>query len=65
MTAPARIAGAGVAAQRRSAALCEAVPSVEHVSLVSRLWRVTELRASGVVLDETARRYVDEAGHGR
>jgi hypothetical protein len=31
------------------------------VSLVSRLWRVTELRVAGVDLDQQARRFVDQA----
>jgi len=31
-------------------------------SIVSRLWRQTELRVSKVVLDDTARRFLDEAG---
>jgi hypothetical protein len=40
------------------------IGAIVVVSLVSRLWRVTELRASGVVLDEAALRYVDETGRG-
>ena len=33
-------------------------------SLISRLWRTTELRAESIELDETARRFVDEASKG-
>src|SRR2546428_3005288 len=39
------------------------IGAIVAVSLVSRLWRVTELRASGVELDDLAQRYVAEAGH--
>ncbi len=34
------------------------------ISLVSRLWRSTELRVERVELDETAQRFVDEASRG-
>jgi hypothetical protein len=34
------------------------------ISLISRLWRTTELRAVSIELDETARRFVDEASKG-
>jgi hypothetical protein len=35
------------------------------VSLVSRVWRSTELRVTNVVLDETAKRFIEEASqHG-
>jgi hypothetical protein len=34
------------------------------ISLISRLWRTTELRAESVELDETAQRFVDEASKG-
>jgi hypothetical protein len=34
------------------------------VSLISRLWRTTELRAVSIELDETAKRFVDEASKG-
>jgi len=40
------------------------IGAIVVVSLVSRLYRVTELRASGVALDEVARRHVAEAGPG-
>jgi hypothetical protein len=33
-------------------------------SLVSRLWRTTELRTEAIELDETAQRFVDEASRG-
>src|SRR5215208_2583608 len=33
-------------------------------SLISRLWRTTELRAESIELDETARKFVDEASKG-
>jgi hypothetical protein len=33
-------------------------------SLVSRIWRTTELRAERIELDEAAQRFVDEAGEG-
>jgi len=33
-------------------------------SLVSRVWRTTELRAERIELDETAKRFVDEASKG-
>ncbi|MDP9351369.1 MAG: amino acid transporter [Chloroflexota bacterium] len=35
--------------------------SIVVTSLVSRVWRSTEVRVSGVVLDETAQRFLDEA----
>ncbi|HWQ15657.1 MAG TPA: hypothetical protein VNL77_22845 [Roseiflexaceae bacterium] len=34
-------------------------------SLISRVWRSTELRAERIVLDETARRFIEEAGRTR
>jgi hypothetical protein len=34
------------------------------ISVVSRLWRQTELRVSKVILDGTARRFLDEAARG-
>jgi hypothetical protein len=40
------------------------IGAIVVVSLVSRLYRVTELRASGVALDAIAQRYVAEAGPG-
>jgi hypothetical protein len=33
-------------------------------SLISRVWRTTELRAERIELDETAQRFVDEASKG-
>jgi Amino acid permease len=33
-------------------------------SLISRVWRTTELRAESIELDETAQRFVDEASKG-
>jgi hypothetical protein len=39
------------------------IAAIVVASLVSRLWRVTELRAEGVALDEKAREFVAEAGH--
>jgi len=40
------------------------IAAIVATSLVSRVFRTTELRVTGIVLDETARRFVDEAGRG-
>ena len=40
------------------------IAAIVATSLVSRVFRTTELRVTGIVLDETARRFVDEAGKG-
>ena len=39
------------------------IAAIVVASLVSRLWRVTELRAEGVALDAKAQEFVAEAGH--
>jgi hypothetical protein len=38
------------------------IATIVVTSLVSRIWRSTELRAERIVLDDTARRFVEEAG---
>src|SRR5439155_17723526 len=41
------------------------IGAIVVVSLLSRVWRVTELRVGQIVLDEHARRYIAEASsHG-
>ncbi len=40
------------------------IAAIVVTSLASRLWRQTELRVSRVVLDDTARRFIDEACRG-
>src|ERR687885_524153 len=40
------------------------IGGVVVVSLLSRVWRTTELRAERVELDETAQRFIDEASKG-
>jgi hypothetical protein len=40
------------------------IAAIVVTSVASRLWRVTELRASRIVLDETARRFIAEANRG-
>ncbi len=41
------------------------IGAIVVTSLVSRVWRSTELRATEVVLDEAAARFVDEAARAR
>jgi hypothetical protein len=40
------------------------IAAIVVTSLLSRLWRTTELRVTGVELDATARRFVEEASRG-
>jgi hypothetical protein len=40
------------------------IAAIVVTSLLSRLWRTTELRVTGVELDAAARRFLDEARHG-
>ena len=40
------------------------IGAIVLVSLVSRVWRTTELRVGKITLDDTARRFVREAGQG-
>ncbi|MBA3417051.1 MAG: amino acid transporter, partial [Chloroflexia bacterium] len=40
------------------------IAAIVAVSVVSRLWRQTELRAGRVTLDETARQFLDDAARG-
>jgi hypothetical protein len=40
------------------------IAAIVVTSVASRLWRQTELRVSGVRLDETAQRFIDEASRG-
>ena len=39
------------------------IGAIVLLSLLSRVWRTTELRVGEITLDETARRFVDEARH--
>ncbi|MCA1616303.1 MAG: amino acid transporter, partial [Acidobacteria bacterium] len=41
------------------------IAAIVFASLVSRVYRTTELRVEGVELDEAARRFVEEASRGR
>lgn len=41
------------------------IAAIVLTSLVSRVWRTTELRVEQVELDETARRFIEEVGRGR
>ena len=41
------------------------IAAIVFTSLVSRVWRTTELRVDQVELDETARRFIEEVGRGR
>ena len=40
------------------------ISSIVLVSLVSRVWRTTELRVGKISLDDQARRFVEDAGKG-
>ena len=40
------------------------IGAIVLLSLVSRVWRTTELRVGKITLDESARRFVEEAGKG-
>jgi len=40
------------------------IAAIVVTSLLSRVWRTTELRATAIVVDETARRFIDEAARG-
>src|SRR5262245_46583512 len=40
------------------------IAAIVAVSLVSRLWRTLELRVERIELDETARRFIEEADRG-
>jgi hypothetical protein len=40
------------------------IAAIVVTSILSRVWRVTELRVSGIDLDDTARRFVEEAKRG-
>ncbi|MGH9945311.1 MAG: amino acid transporter, partial [Pyrinomonadaceae bacterium] len=41
------------------------IGAIVLASLVSRVWRSTELRVEQIELDETARRFIEEVGRGR
>jgi hypothetical protein len=40
------------------------IAAILVTSLISRLWRVTELRVAHIELDDTARRFIEEASRG-
>jgi hypothetical protein len=40
------------------------IGTIIFTSLVSRVWRTTELRAERIVIDETAQRFIDEGASG-